>query len=59
MLEALRRSHLALFGNLPAAAWTHRGTANDCEITVRALAYTIVGNARHHTAILRRRLSGT
>jgi hypothetical protein len=55
--EAVRRSHVSLFGNLPAVAWTRRGTANDCEVSVRALAYIIVGHERHHMAILRKRLS--
>jgi hypothetical protein len=56
--DALRRSHLGLFGGLPEAAWLRSGEANGNAVTVRALAYIIVGHARHHTAILRRRLSG-
>jgi uncharacterized protein (TIGR03083 family) len=55
--ETVRRSHLALFRNLPDVAWSRRGLANDNAVSVRALAYIIVGHARHHTAILRRRLS--
>ena len=55
--EAVRRSHVGLFRNLPDAAWSRRGTANDNAVSVRAVAYIIVGHARHHTAILRRRLS--
>jgi hypothetical protein len=55
--EALRRSHLALFRGLPPDAWDRRGSANNNEISVRALAYILVGHERHHTAILRRRLS--
>jgi hypothetical protein len=54
--EAVRRSHLYLFRHLPAAAWARGGTANNTLVTVRALAYIIVGHARHHTAILRKRL---
>ena len=56
--DALRRSHLGLFGGLPEAAWLRSGEANGNAVTVRALAYIIVGHARHHTTILRRRLSG-
>jgi hypothetical protein len=56
--EALRRSHLGMFGSLPEAAWLRSGTANGNSVSVRALAYVIVGHVRHHTAILRRRLSG-
>jgi hypothetical protein len=55
--EAVRRSHLALFGSLSEAAWDRKGIANDSEVTVRAIAYILVGHERHHTAILRRRLS--
>jgi len=53
--EAVRRSHLSLFGNLPDVAWTRRGTANDNGVSVRALAYIIVGHQRHHVGILRQR----
>jgi hypothetical protein len=56
--EALRRSHVFLFRNLTAATWVRRGEANGSAVSVRALAYLLVGHARHHTAILRRRLSG-
>ena len=55
--EAVRRSHLCLFANLADADWTRRGVASDSLVSVRALAYIIVGHQRHHTAILRRRLS--
>jgi phosphinothricin acetyltransferase len=56
--EAVRRSNLYLFRGLDEAAWSRRGEANSNAVTVRALAYIIAGHARHHTAILRRRLSG-
>ena len=55
-LEAVRKSHLCLFENLPAHAWTRRGIANDNEMSVRAIAYAIVGHERHHMSILRQRL---
>jgi hypothetical protein len=55
--EAVRRSSLGLFRSLPDAAWQRGGEANGQPVTVRALAYIIAGHARHHTAILRRRLS--
>lgn len=54
--ESLRRSHLWLFRHLPAEAWTRRGVANNTPVSVRALAYILVGHERHHTAILRQRL---
>jgi hypothetical protein len=55
--EAVRRSHLLLFGSLPDAAWVRRGVANGSEISVRAIAYIIVGHERHHAGILRKRLA--
>jgi hypothetical protein len=54
--EAVRRSHVWLFRNLPAAAWDRAGEANATRLTVRALAYIMVGHVRHHGAILRKRL---
>lgn len=55
--EAARRSNLALFRNLPEAAWARDGEASGNRISVRALAYIVVGHSRHHAAILRKRLS--
>jgi hypothetical protein len=55
--ESLRRSHVALFQNLPHSAWARRGIASNNEVSVHALAFIIVGHQRHHTAILRKRLS--
>lgn len=56
--EAVRRSNLLMFRNLPAAAWGRAGKASDNLLSVRALAYILVGHTRHHGAILRKRLSG-
>jgi hypothetical protein len=56
-LENVRRSHIHLFRGLPAADWSRVGEANGSAVSVRALAFIIVGHARHHTAILRQRLS--
>lgn len=55
--EAARRSNMFLFKNLGDEAWGRGGDANGSRVTVRALAYIVVGHARHHTAILRKRLS--
>jgi uncharacterized damage-inducible protein DinB len=54
-LDSLRRAHLILFRNLREEAWDRRGTASDNPITVRALAYIMVGHERHHLAILKER----
>lgn len=53
--HAVRLSTIALFQNLPAAAWSRRGTANDREITTRAAAFIIAGHAQHHLDILKAR----
>lgn len=55
--ESVRRSTLALFRNLPAEAWARGGLANNSRVTVRALAYIVVGHVRHHGGILRKRLA--
>ncbi len=55
--EAVRRSSLWLFRNLPEAAWGRTGTANGSPVSVRALAYIVVGHVRHHGGILRKRLA--
>lgn len=55
--EAARRSNLWLFRNLPEAAWSRSGPVGSNPVSVRALAYIIVGHARHHMAILRKRLA--
>ena len=49
---AVRRSTLTLLRNLDEQAWTRRGVANNNEVTVRALAYTIAGHELHHRRIL-------
>ena len=54
-LDAVRQATLAMFRGLDAEALARKGTANDKEITVRALAYIIAGHERHHVAILRER----
>lgn len=54
-LEAVRRATIALFRGCDAAALARKGTANNLEITVRALAWVIAGHERHHVGILRER----
>src|SRR5436305_11080299 len=54
-LEAVRRATIALFSGLDADALERRGTANNNPITVRALAWIIVGHERHHVGIVRER----
>lgn len=54
-LDAVRRATIALFRGLDAPALARHGTANNKEISVRALAYIIAGHERHHVGILRER----
>ena len=51
----VRRASISLFRNLPVDAWQRRGIASDQPISVRALAYIIVGHARHHLEVLEAR----
>jgi hypothetical protein len=54
-LEAVRRATVFLFKHLEEPAWMRRGTANNAEVSVRALAYIIAGHELHHREILRTR----
>ncbi len=54
--KAVRHSTILLFANFDNECWSHRGTVNQNEVTVRALAYMIAGHERHHMGILRKRL---
>lgn len=53
--EHLRRSNIHFFQGLGEGAWGRRGTANDSEVSVRALAHIIGGHEAHHVNILRTR----
>ena len=53
--DALRGSNLALFRSLDEEGWKQKGTASDAVVSVRAIAYIMVGHARHHMGILRDR----
>jgi hypothetical protein len=51
----IRRSTVALFGNMPLEAWKRGGVASGKFVTVNALAYILAGHVAHHVAILRER----
>jgi len=51
----LREANLMFFENLKDEDWVRIGTANSVEISVRSLAWIMVGHVRHHLAILRSR----
>ena len=53
----LRKSNVLMFKNFSAEAWSRIGKASDAEISARALAYIMVGHARHHLNILKEKYS--
>ncbi|HEU4594911.1 MAG TPA: DinB family protein [Pyrinomonadaceae bacterium] len=53
--EYVRRATLSLFRHLDEEAWLRRGTANDSEVSVRALAHILAGHEAHHVRVLRER----
>lgn len=54
-LALLREVNLRLFAALDPAAWRNAGVANGKPVTVRALAWILVGHAEHHLGVLRER----
>jgi hypothetical protein len=53
--EHVRMSSVLLFQNLPREAWVRVGTSNGSSLSVRALAYIMIGHVAHHIDILRDR----
>lgn len=51
----LRKADFIFFKNLNDETWLRRGTASGAEVSVRALAYIMVGHVRHHANILQER----
>jgi hypothetical protein len=49
----VRLSNIAMFRTLDEGAWARIGTANDSQISVRALAFIMAGHLRHHMGVLR------
>ncbi len=52
---ALRKANLACLRPLKDADWTRVGTASGKSVSVRALAYIMVGHVRHHMQVLTER----
>lgn len=57
-LGLLRHATTLLFRNLAPQAWDRVGTANNNPVSVRALAYIILGHERHHLKVLGERYLG-
>ena len=53
--ELVRQSSVLFFKHLKETDWTRAGTASGNPVSVRALAYIMVGHVRHHANILRDR----
>ena len=51
----VRLANIAMLRNLDEAAWARAGTANDNQVSVRALAFIMAGHVRHHMGVLRER----
>lgn len=50
---SVRQATVLLFKHLNGEAWTRRGSANESEVSVRALAHIIAGHELHHRSVLR------
>ena len=54
----VRKANVMMLRALPEEAWSRVGTASDNSITVRALAFIMLGHERHHLRVLRERYLG-
>ena len=51
-MKAVRAATLGLFRGFSATEWARWGTASGHKITVRALAYIVLGHEKHHLRVL-------
>ncbi|MEA2329642.1 MAG: hypothetical protein QOE68_4601 [Thermoanaerobaculia bacterium] len=58
-LATVRRANVMMFRAFSEDAWKRVGTASDNPISVRAVAFIMLGHERHHLRILRERYLGT
>ena len=54
-MRLVRQANMAMLRNLDEEAWMRIGTANDNQVSVRALAFIMAGHVRHHMSVLRER----
>jgi hypothetical protein len=54
----LRAANLRMFQGLGSTEWSRRGVASEREMSVRALAFVLVGHLRHHLGVLEARYLG-
>ena len=57
-LATVRRANVMMFRAFSEEAWRRVGTASDNPISVRAIAFIMLGHERHHLRILRERYLG-
>ena len=55
-LKCTRRSNSLFFKRIPDTAWNRMGTADGNSMSVRAIAYILVGHITHHLEIIKQRL---
>ena len=51
----VRKASALMLRHFPDAAWQRMGSSNGAPISVRALAYILLGHVEHHLGILRER----
>lgn len=56
--EAVRRSTEGLFEAFDEQQWDRDGMTNEARMSVRAVAYIVVGHAAHHMSVIRERYLG-
>ena len=54
-LRLIRLGNIAMLRTLEEEAWNRIGTANENQVSVRALAFIMAGHLRHHMGVLRER----
>jgi len=54
-LRLIRLGNIAMFRTLDEESWSRAGTANENQVTVRAIAFIMAGHVRHHMSVLRER----
>lgn len=56
-LEFSRRANVRFFKRLSPESWDRQASADDNEMSVRAIAYCLVGHITHHLEIIKKRVA--
>ncbi len=56
-LQCARRANLLFLKRIPKESWDRTGAADGNTLSVRAVAYILVGHVTHHLSIIERRLA--